>query len=75
MKENKITRQMGIEEIFTRFPQKTEELADALANAGVRCFGCAAAAWESLEAGFKAHGMSDQEIDALVEHLNQIVAD
>jgi iron-sulfur cluster assembly protein len=70
---NKITKEMMIKEIFMLFPEKANELAEALSDLGVRCISCCASAWESLEEGLKGHGMSDKEIDKVIAQLNQIV--
>lgn len=68
-----IHREMTIEEILTGYPNKAQRLAQELTNAGLHCVGCQAATWETLEAGMKGHGMSDEMIDALVGKLNYIL--
>lgn len=73
--EQKIARDLTIEEIFKRFPSKSQKLAQEITNAGLHCVGCSAATWETLEAGMYSHGMSDEEIDGLVHRLNQILAE
>ena len=72
MKES-IHRQNTIEEIFRRFPDKSQQLAEELAHAGLHCAGCSASSWETLEAGMAGHGMNDSEITALLERLNRIL--
>jgi len=64
---------MAFEEIFRRFPNNKNELANALSQAGLHCVGCSAATWETLEAGMASHGMSDRQIDEMVAQLNQII--
>jgi iron-sulfur cluster assembly accessory protein len=73
-KENRISRSMTIEEIFTLFPQKAQKLAQEITNAGLHCVGCQAATWETLEAGMLGHGYSEEEIDRLIASLNEILA-
>lgn len=68
-----IDRQMTIEEIFRRFPEKSQQLADELAHAGLHCIGCSASSWETLEAGMAGHGMNDAEISALLQRLNDVL--
>lgn len=68
-----ISRTMTIEEIFQRFPQKGQRLAQEMTNAGLHCVGCSAATWETLEAGMYGHGKSDAEIDELLGKLNQLL--
>jgi hybrid cluster-associated redox disulfide protein len=72
---NKITKEMMIKEIFVNFPEKAEELAEALSSYGVRCISCCASAWESLEEGLKGHGISDDKIDEIVNELNKIISE
>jgi len=73
--EQTISRQMTIEDIFKRFPSKSQKLAQEITNAGLHCVGCSAATWETLEAGMYSHGMSDEQIDGLVHKLNQVLAE
>lgn len=72
--ENRISRSMTIEEIFTLFPQKAQKLAQEITNAGLHCVGCQAATWETLEAGMLGHGYSEEEIERLLNSLNEILA-
>ena len=71
--KEKITRDMTIEDIFARFPHKSQKLAQEITNTGLHCVGCQAATWETLEAGMLGHGFTEQEIDALVGRLNAIL--
>ncbi|MBS0629970.1 MAG: iron-sulfur cluster assembly accessory protein [Verrucomicrobia bacterium] len=71
--EEKITREMTIEDIFSKFPQKAQKLAQEITNAGLHCVGCQAATWETLEAGMLGHGYAEDEIDGLVASLNAIL--
>ncbi len=69
-----ITREMTIEDILGKFPQKAQKIAQELTNTGLHCVGCQAATWETLEAGMLGHGYSDEAIDKLVVSLNEILA-
>ncbi|MBY0529050.1 MAG: iron-sulfur cluster assembly accessory protein [Rhabdochlamydiaceae bacterium] len=71
----KITREMTIEEILSSFPQKSQKIAQEMTNAGLHCVGCGAATWETLEAGMLSHGFPEEEIDALVARLNNILSE
>lgn len=62
----KITKNMKIEEVIKKHP----ETAGVFAKHGFHCVGCAAASFESIEDGAKAHGITSEEI---VEDLNKIV--
>ncbi len=69
----RITRDMTIEEIFSRFPNKSQRLAQEITNAGLHCVGCQAATWETLEAGMLGHGFTECAIEELVRRLNAIL--
>jgi len=71
--QERITRDMTIEEIFSRHPQKSQKLAQEVTNAGLHCVGCQAATWETLEAGMIGHGFPESAIDELVEKLNAVL--
>lgn len=65
---------MTIEEILSSHPQYSQLIAQELTNTGLHCVGCQAAVWETLRAGMKGHGKTDQEVDALVIRLNTIIS-
>jgi iron-sulfur cluster assembly accessory protein len=71
--EQMIHRNMTIEEIFKQFPNKGQKLAQEMTNAGLHCVGCSAATWETVEAGMYGHGMSDDQINHLIQKLNTIL--
>lgn len=75
MSENKKTihQKMTIEEILSMFPHKAQRLAQEITDAGLHCIGCGAATWETLEAGMYGHGMSDDQINRLVDRLNALL--
>jgi iron-sulfur cluster assembly accessory protein len=70
----KISKEMTIEEILGKFPQKSQKLAQEITSAGLHCVGCQAATWETLEGGMLSHGYTMEEIDALVVRLNAVLA-
>jgi iron-sulfur cluster assembly accessory protein len=71
--QEQITREMTIEDIFKKFPSKSQKLAQEMTGAGLQCVGCCAATWETLEAGMYSHEYADEEIDELVRRLNAIL--
>jgi len=71
--KKKIHRHMTIEEILSLFPHKAQRLSQEITNAGLHCVGCHAATWETLEAGMLGHGMTNEQIDRLVERLNALL--
>ncbi len=70
-----ITKDMAIEEIFTKFPQKSQKLAQEMTNFGLHCIGCSASTEETLQEGMYNHGMNDNAINALLERLNNILSE
>lgn len=62
----KITKEMGIMDIVTAYPETLE----VFAQYGMGCIGCAAARFENLEAGAKVHGI---DVDVMVEAMNEII--
>ena len=71
----KVSKEMTIEEIFSRFPHKSQKLAQEMTNRGLHCVGCGAAVWETLEAGMLSHGFSDEDVEEMVDRLNMILAE
>jgi len=69
MVENKmkITKKTNMNELLMKRP----ELAGLLLQFGMGCVGCPMSMGETLEEGCEAHGMSDKEIDKLIEKLNK----
>lgn len=61
----KITKDMNIIEIVQKYP----DTAMVFMYAGMGCFGCHVAQFESIEEGALAHGVDP---DKLVEALNEI---
>jgi len=64
-----ITKDMTIGDAVSKYPACIE----VLQAAGVHCVGCHVSYLETLEQGFKGHGMSDGEIDEVVSKLNVAV--
>ena len=68
-----ITKEMTIDEIFEKYPQKSQKLAQEMMNLGLQCVGCGAASFETLEAGVLGHGLSFEDLEGLIVKLNQIL--
>ena len=65
----KITKNTLIGKIVEKYPQ----VVPTLMGFGLHCVGCHVAGFESLEDGFKAHGMNDKQIEEAVKKLNAVV--
>lgn len=68
-----IHKDMTIEEIFETFPQKSQKLAQEMQSLGLQCVGCGAASFETLEAGVLGHGLTENDLNSLIERLNRIL--
>jgi len=66
MENKKINKEMKIEEILQKYPESVE----VFLKHGFHCLGCAAASFENLEDGAKAHGIDTEK---LVDELNEAV--
>ena len=66
LKQQLITKDMTIGDVVAKYPACIE----ALQSAGVHCVGCHVSYHETLEQGFKGHGMSDEEVDMVIAKLN-----
>ena len=64
-----ITKDMTIGDVVAKYPSVIEPLQ----SAGVHCVGCHVSYHETLEQGFKGHGMSDEEVEMVIEKLNRAV--
>ena len=69
VKQQLITKEMTIGDVVAKYPSCIEPL---LAS-GVHCVGCHVSYYETLEQGFKGHGMSDDDIEEVIIKLNQAV--
>lgn len=65
----KITKDMLIGDVIHNYPSVIE----ILLNNGIHCVGCQVSSFETLEEGFKGHGMTDKKIDNIVEQLNNAI--
>lgn len=68
MAKEKITKKMTLGDIVSKFPGT----AEVMARYGLHCIGCHVAAWESLEDGAKAHGLSDKDIKKMLKDMNEL---
>jgi len=66
-----ISKETTIGEIVDQYPETIETLL----SYGVHCVGCHVSPFESLEDGFRGHGLSDGEIEEAVEKINIIIKD
>ena len=65
-----ITKKMNISEVVARWP----ETRLVLSEYNLHCVGCHASSFDTLEAGAKVHGMSEDEIDQMIDDLNIVIS-
>lgn len=65
-KKEKITKEMTFGEVIEKYP----ESAMIMMKHGLHCVGCHVAAWETVEDGAAAHGMSKDDLDKMMKELN-----
>lgn len=70
MEEKKITKEMLIGDIVNKYP----ETAVIFLNHGLHCVGCAVNPYETIHNGCLGHGMSEEEIDKMVEEMNEAIS-
>ncbi len=66
-----VTKDMILGDIVERFPQAVF----VMSQFGLHCVGCHANVFDTVEAGAKAHGMPDEEINEMLAEVNKVIAD
>ena len=64
-----ISKDMTIGDVVAKYPACIETLQ----SAGVHCVGCHVSYHETLEQGFKGHGMSDEDVERVIHDMNVAV--
>ncbi len=64
-----VTKDTNLGELVFRYPDTAEVLLDY----GLHCVGCFASTFDTIEAGCRIHGMSNEEIEEIVERLNEVI--
>ena len=62
-----VTGSMALGEVISRYPATVP----VMLKYGLHCIGCHVAAWESVEQGAAAHGLSKEKARALIRDLNK----
>ena len=65
-----ITRKTNLLELIKNHPKIAKVLVE---DYGLHCVGCMAAAFETLEQGANAHGMSVEKIEKMIKEMNKKV--
>ncbi|MEK6943808.1 MAG: iron-sulfur cluster assembly accessory protein [Nanoarchaeota archaeon] len=69
IKHDIVTKDMTIGDVVAKYPASIE----VLQSAGVHCVGCHVSYHETLEQGFKGHGMTDEEVDSVIAGINSAI--
>jgi hybrid cluster-associated redox disulfide protein len=62
----KVTKETNIAKLLTEHPGTAEVFLEY----GMHCAGCMAATFDSIEQGAKAHGLSDETVEDIVEKIS-----
>lgn len=70
MTKPRINKDTNLADLATHYPHAARVLN---IEYGLHCLGCFASAFDTLEAGAKIHGMTESEIEEMLQHLNEII--
>ena len=65
----RISKELALGEVVRRFPEAVPVMLDY----GLHCIGCHVAAFETIEQGAIAHGMSDADLEKMLSEMNKAV--
>ncbi|MGV8086506.1 MAG: DUF1858 domain-containing protein [Candidatus Woesearchaeota archaeon] len=66
-----INKNMMIADVANMHP----DVVPILLENGLHCIGCGASEFETIEEGFLGHGISNSEIDKIVDDINNFIRD
>jgi hybrid cluster-associated redox disulfide protein len=69
--QEQVSKDILISDIVSKYP----DTISILIENGMHCIGCSASMFETLEGGFKGHGMTDEEIEKIMLELNKFIAE
>lgn len=64
-----VTQEALLGEVVELYP----EAVPVIQEYGLHCVGCFASSFDTIEAGCKVHGMSDEIIDELIKKVNETI--
>ena len=65
--EQRLRRELTIGDVLEQYP----DAAPLLTEKGIHCVGCHVSPFETLEEGFRSHGMAEEEIDTILADINE----
>ena len=69
--EQYVTRDTTIGDVVGKYPQAAQILTDK----GLHCVGCSVQYWETIENGFRGHGMPDEMINETIDEFNTFISE
>jgi hybrid cluster-associated redox disulfide protein len=69
MKKNEVNLSTPIGEVLKKHPKA----AQLMLKYGLHCIGCHVSAFETVEQGCIAHGLSNEQVKNLVEEINDML--
>jgi len=69
MKIKKAEKHTNIAQLLFAHPETAEVFLDFRLG----CVGCPASGADTIEAGAKMHGFSDEEVEELIERINEVI--
>jgi iron-sulfur cluster assembly protein len=70
----KIQKSTTLKEIYKSYPAKSQLIATELANIGLSCSSCCCDTTQSLEAILSGLGLKNEQLDAVILQLNEILS-
>jgi hybrid cluster-associated redox disulfide protein len=67
---SKINKEMTLGDVVQKYPDTVE----IFMRYGMHCIGCHVAAFETIEQGALAHGLTEEDLKKLVKELNEKVS-
>lgn len=67
----KITKNMKFSEVIMKYPNTI----GVMMKYGLHCVGCQAASFETIQQGAKAHGLTDKQLNAMIDEMNKIIGE
>jgi hybrid cluster-associated redox disulfide protein len=64
-----VKKDANLADVVFKYP----DVAEVLMDYGLHCVGCIASSFDTIEAGAKVHGLSDSEIDEMLERINEVI--
>lgn len=59
--------------LISEIVKKSPKIVELFENYGLHCATCVMAQFETIEQGAKLHGMTDREVDKMIQKINKIL--